>query len=67
MKYATGLAFCLIFAVSSVLADVTEIKEYNFELKEGGRISLSNINGDVHIEGVSGNQVHVIAKKKAGS
>jgi DUF4097 and DUF4098 domain-containing protein YvlB len=67
MKYAMGLAFCLIFAVSSVLADVTETKEYNFELKEGGRISLSNINGDVRIEGVSDNQVHVIAKKKAGS
>ncbi len=67
MKYTMGLVFCLTFAVSSVLADVTETKEYNFELKEGGHISLSNINGDIHIEGAPGNQVHVIAKKKAGN
>jgi len=67
MKYAMGLISCLVFAVASASADVTETMEYNFELKAGGRISLSNVNGDIHIEGVSGNQVRVVATKKAGS
>ena len=67
MKKTLGVAFCLVFATSTALADVTENKEYNFELENGGRFSLSNINGDVHIEGVEGNQVHVVAEKKAGS
>jgi len=67
MKYAISLFLCLALTISSALADVTETKEYNFELKPGGRISLSNINGDVHIEGVAGNKVHVVAKKKAGT
>jgi len=67
MKYAVSMAFCLVFTISSALADVTETKEYNFELNPGGRISLSNVNGDVRIEGVAGNKVHVVARKKAGS
>jgi DUF4097 and DUF4098 domain-containing protein YvlB len=60
-----SLVFCLTLVVSSASADVTETKEYNYELKPGGRISLSNVNGDVHIKGVAGNQVHIIATKKA--
>ena len=67
MKYAMVLVFCLAFAVTTASADVTETRDYNFELKPGGRISLSNVNGDIHIAGASGNEVHVIAKKKAAS
>jgi len=67
MRYAVGLLYCLVFAVGSASADVTETKEYNFELRPDGRISLSNVNGDVHVEGVSGNQVHVVATRKAGN
>ncbi len=67
MKYTAIAACCLVFNISSVLADVTETKEYNFKLQAGGRISLENTNGDVRIEGVSGNQVHIVATKKAGT
>jgi len=67
MKYATGVVCCLMITISSALADVTETKKYDFELREGGRLSLSNVNGDIHIEGIPGNQVHVVATKKAGS
>ena len=65
MKYIMSLSCCLILAFSSALADVTETKEYNYELEPDGRISLSNVNGDIHIAGVPGNQVHIIATKKA--
>ena len=65
--YTKFLAAGLIFTIASAMADVTQTKEYNYELKPGGRISLSNINGDVHIEGVAGNQVHIVARKKAGT
>jgi len=67
MKYAQSLIYCLIFTVSSALADVTETKEYDYQLEPDGRISLSNVNGDIHIEGIPGNQVHIVATKTAGS
>ena len=58
---AAALVPCL------ALAEVSKTEEYNFELKEGGRISLSNVNGDVSIEGTDGRQVHIVATKKADS
>jgi hypothetical protein len=66
MMYTKSLAFCLIFIISTASADVTQTKEYDFELQEGGRISFGNVNGDIRIHGVPGNQVHVVATKKAG-
>lgn len=67
MKYTISLICCLTLVVSSALADVTETREYNYELASGGRISIGNINGDIRINGVAGNQVHIVATKKADS
>jgi DUF4097 and DUF4098 domain-containing protein YvlB len=67
MKVFMAVGVCLVFTVASALADVTEKKEFKFDLQEGGRISLSNINGDVAIQGVAGDEVRVVATKKAGS
>ena len=67
MKKLLSLAILLLFATFSVTADVTETMEYDFELNEGGRISLSNVNGDVQIDGTDGNQVHIVAVKQAGT
>jgi len=67
MKKPLSLLVLLLFATFSVQADVTETLEYDFELDEGGRISLSNVNGDIQIDGTSGNQVHIVAVKKAGT
>jgi len=61
------MAYSLLFVFSSAFADVTATKEYDYKLNDGGRVSLSNVNGDIHIEGVSGNQVHIVAKKRADS
>jgi len=73
MKFLARLSLFLVFttsvttslAPSLALADVSKTEEYNFEIKEGGRISLSNVNGDVSIEGTDGRQVHIVATKTA--
>lgn len=70
-KHAAGSLLCLLavlLAASLPLhADVSEVEEFDFELNEGGRLSVENVNGDITISGGSGNTVHVIATKKAGS
>ena len=67
MKNPIVLVLSLAFATSPALADVTATREYDFTLAEGGRISLDNVNGDIDIEGVAGDHVHVLAKLKADS
>jgi hypothetical protein len=59
----TGAAFLLISA--AVAADVTKTEEMSFEVNDGARISLENINGDIRVTGGSGKTVHVVADKKA--
>jgi DUF4097 and DUF4098 domain-containing protein YvlB len=48
-------------------ADVRETEDYAFDIESGGRLSLENINGSITIVGGGGNQVEIIANKKAGS
>ena len=67
MKHTLGLAIFLLTSASLTYADVTKTEEFDFDLEEGGRISLSNVNGDVSIEGVSGSRVLIKAEKKAGT
>lgn len=62
------LAGVTIFLFTTALsADVRETEEFSFEVNEGARVSLENINGDIRISGGSGNEVMVIARKKAGT
>lgn len=65
------LALCaagaLLLVPVSLWADVTDVQEYDFELSDGGRLSVENVNGDITITAGSGNEVHVIATKKADS
>lgn len=56
-----------IVAAGSVYADVTDEQTFSYKLSEGGRFSLENINGDVTVIGTAGNQVEIVAHKKAGS
>jgi Flp pilus assembly secretin CpaC len=62
--YLAGAA--LLFSVS-VMADVKETEEFTFEVNPGARISVENVNGDIRVTGGSGDTVHVMAYKKAGS
>ena len=52
---------------ATALADVSEELTWSFELADGGRIVLENINGDVEVTGGDGKQVEIIAVKRAGS
>ena len=54
-------------AVGSLHASVTEEETFSFELDDGGRFSLSNVNGSVVVTGGAGNTVEILAIKKADS
>lgn len=62
------VALCLAVAVAApALADVTEEKSFSFQLNDGGRISVDNVNGNIDVTGHSGNAVEIVATKKAGT
>jgi hypothetical protein len=60
----TGAAL-LIFSMAANAA-VKETEEMTFDVAPGARVSLENINGDILIVGGSGDQVQLLAHKKAG-
>ena len=51
----------------SLFASVTEEETFSYNLNDGGRFSISNVNGSVVISGGTGNNVEIIATKKADS
>jgi lipopolysaccharide export LptBFGC system permease protein LptF len=64
------LFLSIITAISMVtslplLAASKETETFSYELDEGGRISLENVNGDIYISGASGSTVKITADKKA--
>jgi DUF4097 and DUF4098 domain-containing protein YvlB len=58
------LAFCTCTCLT-VSAAERETETFTYELAQGGRISLENINGDVEITGGSGSKVQITAEKRA--
>ncbi len=58
------LVAALLFSGLAV-ADVREEEQFTFELDSGGRFSLENVNGGITVVGGDGNEVIVIARKKA--
>ena len=67
MKAGAWASIALLCVSAAVGADVTDTEEMTFNIDADGRISLENINGDIYITGGTGSQVHMVAKKKAGS
>ena len=67
MKFSSWVFWAAVMAAGSVYADVTDEQTFSYTLSEGGRFSLENINGDVTVIGRSGNEVEIVALKKAGS
>lgn len=67
MKAGAWASIALLCVSAAVGADVTDTEEMTFDIDADGRISLENINGDIYITGGTGSQVHMVAKKKAGS
>ena len=67
MKFKSLVFAAALLATSSVLASVTEEETFSYPLDEGGRFSISNVNGFISVTGSDGSQVEIIAIKKADS
>jgi hypothetical protein len=65
MKFKSFVFAATLLATGSVLASVTEEETFSFPLDEGGRFSVSNVNGFINVTGGDGNQVEIVATKKA--
>jgi DUF4097 and DUF4098 domain-containing protein YvlB len=65
--YFRSLVFALALLASGQLLAVTEEETFTFPLDEGGRFSISNVNGSISVTGSNGDQVEIIATKKADS
>ena len=65
MKLNLTVFAVALLATGSLFASVTEEETFSFTLDEGGRFSISNVNGSITVTGVSGNSVEIIAIKKA--
>jgi DUF4097 and DUF4098 domain-containing protein YvlB len=62
----TSWIFAALLALPMTLAAaVEETEEMTFAVNPGARISLENINGDIDITGGAGDEVKVVARKKA--
>ncbi len=65
-RSAVLLGITSLLMASLVVASVKDTEEFSFKIKDGGRISLENINGDIQISGYAGDTVKIIANKQAG-
>ena len=67
MKFRSSILLVALFATGSLVASVTEEETFSYPLTDGGRFSISNVNGSITITGGSGGAVDIIATKKANS
>ncbi len=65
MKFRTIVLAVALLASGSLFASVTEEETFSFKLNEGGRFSISNVNGSITVTGGSGDSVEIVAFKKA--
>lgn len=65
MKFRFIVLTAVLLASGSLFASVTEEEKFSFKLNEGGRLSVSNVNGSITITGGDGDSVEIIAYKKA--
>ena len=67
MKLKLFVFAVALLVTGSLFASVTEEETFSFTLDDGGRFSISNVNGSITITGASGNNVEIIAIKKASN
>ena len=65
MNFRLFVIATALLVTGSVFASVTEEETFSFPLDDGGRFSISNVNGSINVTGGSGNTVEIIATKKA--
>jgi len=67
MLLRTMILAVALVASGNLSAKVTEEETFSFPLNDGGRLSVSNVNGSVTVTGGSGDTVEILAIKKADS
>jgi len=65
MKFRPLVCALALLASGGLAASVTEEETFSFTLNDGGRFSVSNVNGSITVTGGSGNNVEIVAVKKA--
>ena len=65
MEFKSFVFAVALLASGSLLAGVTEEETFSYTLDDGGRFSISNVNGSITVTGGSGDNVEIIATKKA--
>lgn len=65
MKFRAFIFAFAFLATGSLFASVTEEETFSFQLNDGGRFSISNVNGSIVVTGGSGDSVEIVATKKA--
>ena len=65
MKLRTFAFVIALLSTGSLFASVTEEETFSYKLNDGGRFSISNVNGSISVTGGSGDSVEIIAIKKA--
>ena len=65
MKSRILILLVALLATGSLFASVTQEETFSFKLNDGGRFSISNVNGSIVVTGGSGDSVEIIATKKA--
>ncbi len=65
MKFKLSVFALALLVSGGLLAKVTEEETFSFPLNDGGRFSISNVNGSITITGGSGETVEIVATKKA--
>ena len=67
MQFRSFFFAVTVLVSGSLFADVTEEEKFTFNLDDGGRFSISNVNGSITVKGTNGDSVEITAIKKADS
>ncbi len=67
MKFKSLILMMALLISGSLFASVTEEETFSYTLDDGGRFSISNVNGDITVTGGSGDSVEIVATKKAAN
>jgi len=65
MQFRTFVFATALLVSGSLVASVTEEETFTFKLNDGGRFSISNVNGSITVAGGDGDTIEVVASKKA--
>jgi len=65
MQFKSFVFATALLVSGNLVASVTEEETFSFKLNDGGRFSISNVNGSITIVGGDSDSVEIVATKKA--